>query len=95
MKDIYEIISDNFKEAINLLKKSKNDELNIIEQDCYVLITNRDNEYCDVQATKVRLNEEKNDIEIYIEEWNEWISVNLCCVSTENFVYLAIDDAIN
>lgn len=107
MKNIWNIIGENKKEAIELLRTNlgfnsildfsqNHTEEEIENGDCFpfVLITNRHNEIGDYAVGKIRLVYYK-DIEIYINELEEWVNINECLSATENNVYLAIEEFFN
>ena len=113
MKNIWNIIGKNKKEAIELIKKnigvnveldfSKNHtEEEIEREECFpfVLISNRHFTIGDYTIGKVKLIKNKgtnnsDTLEIYVNEWEEWVSISECLSSTENNVYLAIEDFFN
>lgn len=113
MKNIWNIIGENKKEAIELIKKnigvnveldfSKNHTEEEIEtEECFpfALISNRHFTIGDYAIGKVKLIKNKgtnksDSLEIYVNEWEEWVSISECLSTTENNVYLAIEEFFN
>lgn len=100
MKSIDDIIVQNKQEALSLLKShgghiifGSDDDSEDYEDDVmcpWVLICTRHDGIADLQATEVRVDGNDN-MEIYIDDWGEWVNVNECLSTTANNVYAAID----
>lgn len=101
MTDIYNCLAENKRSAIILLKKYfKNnncDTLSIIDNDVYypyVLIGDRHGTISDSIVTKVRLSQNGNNIEFYVDDLEEWIPDNYCLSTTANNVYITIEQVL-
>lgn len=100
MTDLWKCLEENIKEATNLLKRhnqvvefnSDNDDEN--SDVPYVLITDRYDMINDMEVSKVRL-DTRNQIEIYITEWEEWVYIDYCLSATANNVCMAINNKLN
>lgn len=103
MKDINKFIAENKETAKNQLMHIKgyliefnSDENNYQNNERpSVLLCDGNGEIYDEFVSKVRLNPEADMVmEIYIDEWEEWIPVDDCLSTTENNVYEAINDKV-
>lgn len=99
MKDLYNVLHENRKEATEKLRNFDNtlvfkyDKNNNIDKRPYVLISDRHGYINDFLISKVCLG--KNDyIMLYIEDWDEWVCEDECLSTTINNVYQAIDSSI-
>ncbi len=97
MTDLFKVMAENRLSAINCLKSVKNFvEFDYDENDDnrpYILICDRHGEIYDTAVSKVRLTE-SNDIEIYVEDWGEWVNDDECLSTTANNVYIALSNYI-
>lgn len=101
MTNLFDYLAENKRSAIILLKKyfkdNNCDTLSIIDNDVYypyVLIGDRHNNISDLFVTKVRLSQNNDKIEFYIEELEEWIPDNYCFSTTANNVYITIEQVL-
>ena len=90
MTDLFKAMLKNRTSAIKILKKLNgfvefDDECNRP----YVLIADTHGEIYDMEISKFRLTE-PNDIEIYVEKWEEWVNGHECLSTTSNNIYLAL-----
>lgn len=101
MTNLFDYLAENKRSAIILLKKyfkdNNCDTLPIIDNDVYypyVLVDDRHNNILDLFVTKVRLSQNNDKIEFYIEELEEWIPDNYCLSTTANNVYITIEQVL-
>ena len=101
MTDIYKCLDENKRSAIFLLKNyfknSDNKSLKIIDNDIfypYVLIGDRHGTISDSLVSKVRLSQNGNNIEFYVNDLEEWIPDNYCLSTTANNVYITIEQVL-
>lgn len=94
MTNLFKVMAENKRSAINILKGVDGNIIDF-ENDMrpFVLITDMHDIINDLVVTKVCLNE-LGRIEIYIEEWDEWVSDDECLSTTANNVYEAIDNQV-
>lgn len=102
MTDLFKALEENRRSAINMLKcvdgnivefesEADNEEQN--DKRPYVLIADRHDIIGDYQVSKAWLNE-NDEIELYIEEWDEWVVDDECLSTTANNVYEAISEQL-
>lgn len=101
MTDIYKCLDENKRCAIFLLKshfkKSDNKSLKIIDNDIfypYVLIEDRHGTISNSIVSKVRLSQNNDKIEFYVDDLEEWIPDNYCLSTTANNVYITIEQVL-
>lgn len=100
MTDLWKCLEENIKEATNILKRNNTViEFNSDDEEensdiPYVLITDRYDMINDMEVSKVRL-DKNNRIELYITEWEEWVSIDDCLSATANNVCMAINNKLN
>lgn len=96
MENIYEIVRRNKNEAINILLLIEGNELTFEETEetdiPYILISLRDGELLELPVSKVKLNDKKDDILLYIDEFKEWINTFKPISFSVNYVYESIYD---
>lgn len=94
MTDLFNALKENRKSAISSLKCI---DSYLVEFDDdkspFVLIEDGEGTINDLAVTKVCLND-NNEIDLYIEDWNEWVSDDICLSTTANNVYEAIEKQI-
>lgn len=104
MNNIWKFLKENKEEAIKLLKDFPNQMIDLDELEdenkidsndyCFVLIQNNDDEILDLQVTKIKLAQStsKNDgIDIFIDDWQEWVSIGYTLSASEDNVYQLIE----
>lgn len=101
MTNLFDYLAENKRSAIILLKKyfknNDNKSLKIIDNDIfypYVLIEDRHGTISNSLVSKVRLSQNNDKIEFYIEELEEWIPDNYCLSTTANNVYITIEQVL-
>lgn len=105
MKNVYSIVSENKKEAINLLKSIENKEIDFskyvkengnkpLEVYPSVLVMDKYDTIEEYQVTMVRLND-GDKMEIFIEELDENIPIDYALSTTDDNVYLGIEEVYN
>lgn len=98
MINLFIDLAKNREEAINLLKennchiKFNDDAENDYRNDLrpFVLICDRHDMISDLSVSEVKLND-NDEIEIYVDDFEEWVEISECLSTTENNVYMSIE----
>ena len=99
MKNLYDVLYHNRKEALEKLKKFGNilefpyTEDPYVDERPWVFIAGSDG-ICDMPVSKVNL-AHNDTIMLYIEDWDEWVDENECLSTTIDNVYQTIGSMIN
>lgn len=100
MFNLFPIMEENKALAIELLKGCDGklvefdyEEETDYDDRPYILIQDRYGMIQDLAVSKVALTD-SNKIEVYIEDWEEWVPIEYALSTTENNVYMALEKVL-